>query len=149
MAKAIFIVGLPGSGKTYYVCDLASEINAEKFDDFKADAIDNCSHFTFARRYEELINKLRSGLDAIISDIDFCKTESRDEARQCIEQQVQGVEFEWIFFENDPEKCRKNIIRREKTRGRSEPETIKKLEMYSKKYEIPDGSFVEKVWDGD
>ena len=146
VTNAIFIVGLPGAGKSYYARQLASEINATLFDDFKANAIGNCSHFPFAKSYVELINGLRSGKDSIISDIDFCKTESRNEACQCIEHLVEGVEIEWIFFENDPEKCRENIIRRAITEGRRQSGPINALERYSKIYVIPDGSLVVPVW---
>lgn len=147
MTRAIFIVGLPGAGKSYYARQLAREIDATLFDDFKANAIGDCSHFPFAKSYVELINVLRSGKDSIISDIDFCKTESRNEARQCIEQLVQGVEVEWIFFENDPEECRENIIRRAKMEGRKQSGPIDALERYSKVYVISDDSHVIPVWD--
>jgi len=91
VTRAIFIAGLPGSGKSYYARQLASEINAVLFDDFKAYAIGDCSHFPFARSFIGLINELRAGKDSIICDIDFCETESRDEAQLCVEQLVPDV----------------------------------------------------------
>ena len=148
MAKAIFIVGLPGAGKSYYAHKLAREINASLFDDFKANAIGNCSHFPFAQHYVELINELRSGNDSIITDIDFCKAEARNEASQCIERLVQDVKVNWIFFENDPAKCHANIIWRSKTEGRSQSGPLNSLKKYSDLYSIPDGSLIIPVWNG-
>lgn len=148
MTKAIFIVGLPGSGKTYYAHQFANEIDAALFDDFKANAINDSSHFPFAETYAELINELRSGKNSIVSDIDFCKAEARSEASHCIKRLIPDVDIEWIFFENDPEKCCENIIRRAKTEGRKQSGPLNALEKYSKFYLNPEGSTVISVWNG-
>ena len=56
MPNVIFVVGLPGSGKSHYAKALAKQTESELFDDYKSNAIGNCSRFPFGRNYIELVN---------------------------------------------------------------------------------------------
>lgn len=148
MAKAIFVAGFPGSGKTFYVNELAKSIGAILFDDFKGRAINNCSSFPFARHFVDLINCLRSGKNCIISDIDFCYTEARQEAETFISELVPEASREWVFFEKNPDQCKINIEVRARNNSRDKESENEKLARYFPKYEIPEGATVIPVYDG-
>jgi len=77
----ILLVGLPGCGKTTYLCQMCQE-SWLVFDDYKAEAIGNCSAFRKSSKFEVLIRALCDGLRCAVADIDFCKTESRIEAER-------------------------------------------------------------------
>src|SRR5437879_1556954 len=111
MAKLVIVVGLPGSGKTFHLPRLKQEYNAKYLrDSFKKNAFHGSSWITSSRHYVDLIGHLRDGHSCIISDIDFCKMEAREEAVEAIRYHVPDVEIRWICFENNPEQCRKNVI---------------------------------------
>ena len=59
MSKLIFVVGLPGSGKSEYVKKINKNNKFIILDDFKGNAILDKSDFTFSSRYCDLINYLK------------------------------------------------------------------------------------------
>ena len=118
------------------------KLNAYLFDDFKANAIDDNSDFSYARRLKELFSKLQDGILCIVSDIDFCRVVARQEAEKCILQKMPEVEIEWWFFANDPEACKRNIIQR----GRNIKTELNNVDRYARQYEIPSESKIIPVW---
>ena len=81
MTEVILLAGLPGCGKTTHLCQMCRD-GWLAFDDFKADAIDGSSDFSKSRKFRALIVALNDGLRCVLADIDFCKTESREEAER-------------------------------------------------------------------
>lgn len=146
MSKLIFIVGLPGSGKTEHVKKINKDNKFIEFDDFKGNAILDKSDFTFSSNYCDLINYLKVGRNCIITDIDFCKKSSRDEAEIVINGWEIGVEIEWIFFENNPEQCSNNVKERVVRTGKNEDDTLLKIKKYTNEYDIPVGVGILDVW---
>lgn len=138
MSEIILLVGLPGSGKT----TLLSRMLADGwlvFDDYKAHAFEDCSNFGSSTKFLPLIIALRAGLKCVVADIDFCETESREEAEGLLRAIVPGVQLRRFFFENAPSACEANV------RARNSPshdDELKKIRDYSPRYEIPDGSDV-------
>ncbi len=112
MNKIICIVGLPGSGKTYYANTFK---NVLLLDDI----------FDLSYLPEEMIQ------DIIITDPFFCHEHIRNLAQNVLESKY-NVTPEWYFFENDPESCIANVIKRND--GRKVFDFIK---MLSQKYVIP------------
>ncbi|MFZ2193788.1 MAG: AAA family ATPase [Candidatus Moraniibacteriota bacterium] len=146
MSKLIFIVGLPGSGKTKYVEEINSDNEFEVLDDFKGNAILNKSDFTFSSRYCDLINYLKSNKNCIVTDIDFCKIISREEAEIVINGWELGVEIEWVFFENNPEQCTNNVKERAIRSGKNEDDALLNIKKYTSEYNIPIGIKTLDVW---
>jgi hypothetical protein len=112
------------------------------FDDFKANAFDDCSEFRKSRKFRALISALRDGLRCAVADIDFCETGPRAEAESVLLAEVPAVNLSWFFFENDPSTCEANI------RGRKRPSLqtdLEKLHEYSEIYNIPRGATVLPV----
>lgn len=137
----ILLVGLPGCGKTTHLCQLCRD-GWLIFDDFKANALDDSSTFCKSRKFPILIMALRNGLRCAVADIDFCKTESRDEAIRVIKAEIPNAKLSWRFFANDPVACEKNI----RARNRPSLQTdLRKLAEYSAFYCIPQGAYVLPV----
>jgi stage III sporulation protein SpoIIIAA len=86
-AEAIFIVGLPGCGKTTYLTHLESD-GWEVFDDFKADSVDGSAEFRKAKKFNLLVSNLRAGIRCAVADVDFCRPASRQQAEGDIRAEV-------------------------------------------------------------
>ena len=112
------------------------------FDDYKAHPFEDCSKFGSSKNFLPLIIALRAGLKCVVADIDFCKTESREEAEGFLRAVVPSVQICRLFFENDPSTCEANV------RSRNSPsceEELKKVRDYSARYEIPHGADTRPV----
>lgn len=126
MSNILFIVGLPGSGKT----ELSKKINSQNNNRYKI--IDD------PKSFDQILPFLDQ--DLIISDPAFCLEKNRELAIRKITEENPNVKIDWIFFENDPDQCLINAERREN----------KKVDSYiknsTKTYTIPKGSNIIKVW---
>lgn len=145
MAKLTIVVGLPGSGKSTLIERVMNSIPGVCIEDYMKNSINYSRLFTYSRHYETLIGDLLAGKDCIIADIIFCDTACREDAVRIVRQNVPDVEIEWLFFENAPEKCKINAIRRNSQLLQQELEYIRLL---SVKYQIPDGAKVVDVYSG-
>jgi len=142
--KAIFLTGLPGSGKSCYIDSLQTD--AVIFDDYKAHAIDDNPSFDHGRRLKELLEVLRAGKSCIISDIDFCRTEAQREAESLLRAAVADVTIEWWCFENDPHRCEQNVLQRAKSYRRDVRAELTNIHQYSSVYAMPAGAKILQVW---
>ncbi len=124
MKEVVFIVGLPGSGKTYlankeyvprgyYLIDDPSRMGNTK------EALHAMS------KYDKLV----------ICDPFLCS----ERKRQLAEIIFEGWNIKWIFFENDPEKCKELIALRNDAR------IINSLDVFQ--YTIPDGTEPLKIYE--
>jgi len=137
-AKVLLIAGLPGSGKTTYLCELRRD-GWLVFDNFKSHAIDDCSAFRKSRNFLTLIQALRSGVKCVVADVDFCRTESRAEADSVLRAEVPGIEINWLYFSHDRQASKANIMRRNKPALKRDLMHLKDL---SPCYRIPWGADV-------
>jgi predicted kinase len=113
MSTAILIVGLPGSGKTHLANTKYVPKGFLLLDD--------------PRTKDELIEHLRTGVDLVITDPHLCKHNFRNIAKDLLESWSYQVEF--VYFENNPEKCRKLI------KHRNDGRLIERFESFQ--YTIP------------
>lgn len=124
----IFIVGSPGSGKSYLAMDLSEEDDAVIVDDPKD--------------FSEIEKAIKtSSRDVIIADCFLCEEEVRLKAEQRIRLLDQKAQLVWYFFEKNPEQCRKNVELRND--GRKVEGSIKR---FSSTYCIPSGVKTIPVW---
>jgi hypothetical protein len=109
------------------------------FDDFKDNAFENKSAFRNSRKFHALIGAIRDGVNCAVADIDFCKTESREEAEKVLLAEIQGLNLEWLFFANDWTACDVNIRRRNRSSYQKELGKLRELSAF---YQIPQGATV-------
>ena len=136
MNNILFIVGLPGSGKT----TLANKINRDNGGKYRV--IDDPRDLD--KQVLPYINE-----DLIISDPALCFPQNREMATKFIQKHNTDAKIDWIYFENDPEACllnseirnSANIISLKPTR--KVDSFIKNLHQF---YTIPPGSNVVKVY---
>jgi hypothetical protein len=141
MSHVIFIVGLPGAGKTTHLPELERE-GYVVFDDYKACAQDDSPHFRKSRHYHILLQLLRKGTPCAICDIDFCKEDARVEAETVLREDLAAIEIEWRFFDSDLEACASNIKQRNREHADRD---LEKLLEYAATYSIPAGAIVLPV----
>ncbi len=140
-AQVLLVAGLPGCGKTTYLQKLALK-GWKTFDDFKANAHNDSTCFRDSRHYTSLVGTLRSGRKCAVSDIDFCRAESRTEAEQVLREVLPEVTLAWHFFENNPQQCAANIRWRNRPSLESD---LQKLRQYSAVYSPPSKAYILPV----
>ena len=86
---------------------------------------------------------LRQGQKCLVTDIDFCKANSRREAEAAVRTQIPDLMLSWLFFENDFRACQANIRRRASL---SIEDNLRALREYRALYQIPIGAQVVPVW---
>lgn len=104
--KITLIIGLPGSGKTM----LGNRLSKERGVPFIDDITD--------------LDQLPSG-DCIIADVNFCDNEILREAMRILHSMYDELQLELIYFANEPEQARANVIRR--ADGREVEGTIRRF----------------------
>jgi hypothetical protein len=127
MKKLIVITGLPCSGKTYLAKSLLCS-NGVLLDDI---SLLGLSALRNTVGQEQII----------VTDPFLCREPQRKKAEKWFNEIAVGYEIEWIFFENAPEKCLKNVGHRND--GRLVEKFIKSL---SKDYVIPNGVKPVEIW---
>lgn len=96
MIQFLLIVGLPGSGKTYY----SQELEGIIFDDFN-----DLSLLT-----EELQGKV------VIIDPNFCCDSALEGAKVILNKKYPDCKIDVVYFENDLKACWENVQRRNDNR---------------------------------
>jgi len=116
--KIVVIVGLPGSGKTI----LGKELESKGY--YFIDDISVCGLNKFLDAVKYQIDKIA------LSDCFLCKKKDREKCTVFLSKYTDNIE--WIFFENNPQKCYLNVDKRND--GRSVKGLI---DILSKEYNIP------------
>ncbi|MFA5071335.1 MAG: hypothetical protein WC511_03080 [Candidatus Pacearchaeota archaeon] len=142
MQKVIFIVGLPGSGKTFLGKRLQDAFNSAGIKNL---FIDDAST---KDQIKIVLGLMKSG--ETFKDLAFDNTEfliitdpmlCHKQAQEVAKESFHGVTQTWVYFENNPEQCVKNI------HGRDErvisPGWVTHL---SQIYHIPEDAFIHKVF---
>lgn len=145
MRQVIFLAGLPASGKSNQLKQMDTD-GFRIFDDYKKDAINDDSSFQCSQHFDELIASIKDGVPCAVSDIDFCRTNSREEAEYWVKKLVEDINIKWWFFENDPEQCIINARQRAPRENRNIDTEIVNIQRYSKEYSIPENAEIIPVW---
>jgi predicted kinase len=136
MLKISALVGLPASGKTTL---------GEKMEEENEDIvyIDDITIKNGLDDIEKAVN-LWGAIHIVISDVFLCRAKDREYAIKKLKKIAPDYELEWIFFENNPEKCLKNADYRNK---QGDTRKIKNMIVdMSKQYTIPEGYVPLEIW---
>jgi hypothetical protein len=147
MSKIVFVAGLPRSGKSHKKKEFRDK-GFTVFDDFKSGAVDDCSRFDHSKHLIELEKALKNNEPCMVIDIDFCDSTSRREAEAHVQDNnwVKKEDIEWIFFENDPHQCMKNIAESSEIKAEKKKGKIEKVNEFKGKYDIPQGVEICRVY---
>lgn len=139
LEKITILVGSPGSGKSTLGYNMEKENNGVLFiDDMSIQVKDNPIAY--------IQEVLRADVNhLVIADVNFCFTNVRNQAIQMLESKL-GIGVSCIYFENNLEKCLKNIERRRQSGDNRRVENLAKI--ISEKYEIPEGQNIVEIFDG-
>jgi predicted kinase len=113
--EVIFLIGLPGSGKSSYIEENYSKNNLYRsFDDVKGDAVLNNGDFAYSKHYPKIVKLMEEGKkNIVISDIHFCRNDNLKKAKEIINWWINHNHLDYqiksIFFKNNPNQCKKNI----------------------------------------
>lgn len=125
--KVTLLVGLPGCGKTFLGSELAKN-GALFIDDISIQGL------------SPLRQAMYGESDVVVADTFLCRENERKLAASWLK--LFGCEIEWVFFENNPEKCLRNVEQR--ADGRKVEELIGVL---TKEYKIPEGVVPRVIYD--
>ena len=145
MSKVTILIGLPGCGKTTYLENNSMFFPGGFYDDFHGRAINDFTDLKSSLGYEAIKNALLEGKDCAISDIEYCR-EARllkieDELDKLGKEMNITVEMKKLYFENNPNACRHNVVHRFNTKSsRNYIEELKKIDDLSKIYQCPENS---------
>jgi hypothetical protein len=102
------IVGLPGSGKSFYIAEHFPR-GVFRFDDIGDDR--TWGHDAWRRNKIILRSVLANGGRAVVIDVGFCDDKVREDFQRGF------PEVEWVFFANDPQRCEANTRARYAAEG--------------------------------
>ena len=106
MQEVIFLIGLPGSGKSTLInhkTNLASHRNYLVYDDWGRTFYGKKDIFTNEFRYGELTQNLLNGNSCILSCIFFCKSKYLKLAKSNILDVTPNIKITEIYYENNPQ----------------------------------------------
>ena len=120
MQEVIFIIGLPGSGKSTLIEHYKTHpfIDYKIYDDWMTWTHDDREKdFASDLNYPELLQNLEQGLNLLISGIGFCNNEFLQKSEYYLKSQFPNLKITRVYFENDPQKAELNIRYRDKQNG--------------------------------
>lgn len=135
MAKLIIIVGLPGSGKSYYFEALKQNgIVDYVVDDFHAKSINDIPTVPNCRCFSKLEEYLTSNKTCAISDIRFCNIYHLAGILDYFHNHFKNIIFDFVYFDNSPLICKQNVMR---DTDRDIKARLENIAYYSPQYIIP------------
>lgn len=128
MKTIVFIVGLPGSGKSFLGQELQKSFGGTFLDD--------------PRGIEEVKQSLHTSDLVWIADPHLTRPHVRTTATERLSAELAGTPFRlsWIYFENKPEQCIQNNV----TRGREVDLFIKDA---TREYDVKEEGISLPVWE--
>ena len=132
--RVTFIAGLPGSGKTHLAQSLASQcdpVHVWYVDDITST--------------DDLVGPFGSAYikHLIVTDPHFCRPTTRPLAEGVIWEWYK-LPVHWIFFENNPQQCRRNVMHR--IAQGDDRKVMGMIDALTKIYTIPKGADVRPVY---
>ncbi len=134
--RVTFIAGLPGSGKTHLAQHMYWQGNP--IETWLVYDITELSQLV-GRHWVPNISHM------IVTDPHFCRPTTRPLAEGVIWDWYQ-IPVHWIFFENNPEQCKRNVMQR--IAQGDDRKVMGMIDALTKIYTIPKGADVRPVYCG-
>lgn len=134
--RLALIIGLPGSGKTEFI--MRSFPRAAHFDDVLANHAALAPNGLFG-----FVKVLRRKVDIVAGDSSLASKGSYDMFYEVLDPWIHRYDVLEVYFENDVEQCRRNVI----ARGRYDTnQMLRMIDELAPGYHIPVGAEVMPVW---
>jgi hypothetical protein len=131
MPKITFVLGLCGSGKSFYAQELHKQSGARVFENLLSDRT--------GTYYREFLRYVEAGNDCIVDEYQYCMGWRREEILQDLSR-VPDRKIEWICFENDLQSANWNVTWRT---NKSDSEGHRWInEWLTSRYTCPEGAKV-------
>ena len=125
--KITMLVGLPCSGKTHY-----GKGSGCLF-------IDDVSLMD-----TKVLKEMIKDMNIIIADVFLCRPRERTSAQRWFDLNFPDAQLEWVFFENNREKCLTNMRHHRSLGDDRKVEDL--IHVLSKDYVIPYGTKTLEIW---
>lgn len=141
--QCLVIVGLPASGKTSYARSL---LEGHSY-------YEDVHHWLYYReqhiragddRFGRFLSDLQAGKPWVIDSVEMCE---RDVRERFVREYLGNLNHvEWLFFENEPEQCKRNAqVLEHRGEGHRE-HRLREIERVTRVYDIPPGASRRQVY---
>ncbi len=137
MTKVIFILGLAGSGKTYWAKRLEKEASAEIFEGTAGEEKE--------KLLRAMVQRLNDGKNCVVEEIAYCLPSRRETIVETLCSSVSDIEIEWICFENNLESANWNVKNR-KEKSDAVQDHLRINQCYHGLYIYPSGTDVKQIY---
>lgn len=141
--RSLVIVGLPASGKTSYARRLLA--GRRHYEDIH--------HWIYYReqhiregddRFGRFLHDLQIGKPFVIDSVEMCERAVRESfVREYLSQRR---EVDWLYFENEPEQCRRNAQGLEHRGEDHRAQRLREIDRVTPVYDIPGNAGVRPVY---
>ena len=145
MKKVLIVIGLPGSWKTTYV-----ENHLKDYDFFDDYYKYECKSLRKSIYYEQLIKSINTNKGIVVSDIAWTQElklkEFVNELNTLFISLNIKTNIGFLYFENNPEICKKNVLYRNRSDERVKKE-FELIDRFTKNYKVPNWYQWIKIFD--
>ncbi len=141
--RSLIIVGLPASGKTSHARSLLA--GRSHYEDIH--------HWLYYRDqsiregndlFGRFLDDLQAGRPFVIDSVEMCERTVREDFVS--EYLAESPEIDWLYFENEPEQCRRNAHLPEHRGEGHRLHRLREIDRVSQVYDIPGGANVRAVY---
>ena len=143
VTRSMIIIGLPASGKTTYARGVSD--GRSHYEDIH--------HWIFYRdqhirdgddRFGRFLDDLRAGRPWVIDSVEMCERAVREAFVR--EFRLNADEIDWLFFENDPDQCKRNAqVLEHRGEGHRE-HRMREIDRVTVVYDIPMDARIRRVY---
>lgn len=141
--RSLIVISLPASGKTRYAHGLlAGRCHYEDIHHWLAHRDQYIQEGN--DRFGQFLDDLHAGRAFVIDSVEMCERTVREHFVR--EYLPAWREVDWVYFENDPNQCRRNAYQPEHRGAGHQAHRLREINRVTKVYDIPTGAKVQPVY---
>ena len=141
--RSLVIIGLPASGKSSYARSLLAGRN--HYEDIHHWLYYRATHIRDGDdRFGRFLDDLEADRPWVIDSVEMCERAVRDRFARDYLSGLRNVD--WLYFENDPEQCKRNAQVLEHRGEGHRTHRLGEIDRVTSGYEIPPGASVRSVY---